>query len=275
MDDIESAHEAMQVLNDDSSDVINITTLKMSYPECPNVFTPVRRNKKENRSSQTEDWLIQDYKYGNQEKNNGGAWLKEKLDMVRGTWIKKYRNSSPNPIDYGHEQAIAELDLVLDSYHHGTVKRSGGAKRYSSQTKEEKNNGGTWPKARAAPVLTPNGGTVVTRTKERPPLSLLTPKNQLQENSSYNYRNSTPIPLSIAPPPNTATNYRHSVYKSVDTSHHLGMASDSFEKIRSANNANRLSVNMNSDNSLDFPVHRFVDKEVVSYYKKNNSRSSE
>lgn len=123
MDDIESAHEAMQVLNDNNCDVINITTLKMSYPECPNVFTPVRRHKKENRSSQTEDWLIQDYKYasgsGNQEKNNGGAWLKEKLDMMKGTLIKKYRNTSP-------EQAIAELDLVLDNYHPGTVKRSGG-----------------------------------------------------------------------------------------------------------------------------------------------------
>lgn len=132
MDDIENAHEAMQVLNDNNCDVINITTLKMSYPECPNVFTPVRRHKKENRSSQTEDWLIQDYKYGSgtgsssQEKNNGGAWLKEKLDMMKGTWIKKYRNSSPNPMEYGHEQAIAELDLVLDSYHHGTVKRSVG-----------------------------------------------------------------------------------------------------------------------------------------------------
>lgn len=129
MDDVESAHEAMRVLNDDTTDVINITTLKMSYPECPNVFTPVRRHKKENRSSQTEEWP--DYKY-QQEKNNGGAWLKEKLDMMRGPWRhskedkKKYRNSSPNPIDFGHEQAIAELDLVLDSYHHGTVKRTGG-----------------------------------------------------------------------------------------------------------------------------------------------------
>ncbi|KAJ8915027.1 hypothetical protein NQ315_016002 [Exocentrus adspersus] len=276
MDDVETAHEAMRVLNDDSTDVINITTLKMSYPECPNVFTPVRRHKKENRSSQTEDWLANDYKYTNQEKNNGGAWLKEKLDMMRGPWRhskddkKKYRNSSPNPIDFGHEQAIAELDLVLDSYHHGTIKRTGGPKRHSTQTKEEKNNGGTWPKARAAPILTQSGGTVVTRTKERPPLSLLaTPKdNQLQDN--YNYRNSTPVPLSIMPSSMPPSYTRHSVYKSVDTSHHFGMATDSFDRSRSGNNTNRLSVNVNSDNSLDFPVHRFVDKEVMNYYKKNN-----
>ncbi|XP_057658285.1 disks large homolog 5 [Diorhabda carinulata] len=270
MDDIESAEEAMEILNGDSSDVINITTLKMSYPECPNVFTPVRRHKKENRSSQTEDWLLQDFK----EKNNSGAWLKEKLEMMRGPWRhskedkKKYRNSSPNPIDYGHEQAIAELDLVLDSYHPGTVKRSAATKKHFSQTKEEKNNGGTWPKARAAPILTPNGGTVVTRTKERPPLSLLAPKNnQLQEN--YNYRNSTPVPLSLVPPIPIQPNYaRHSVYKSVDNSHHFGMVADSFERLRVGNN-NRLSANVNSDNSLDFSVHRFVDKEVMTYCKKN------
>nr|CAI5853686.1 unnamed protein product [Callosobruchus analis] len=277
MDDIESAHEAMQVLNDDSCGVINITTLKMSYPECPNVFTPVRRHKKENRSSQTEDWLIQDYKYNSQEKNNSGAWLKEKLDMMRGPWRhskedkKKYRNSSPNPIDFdGHEQAIAELDLVLDSYPHSTVKRSSGGKKHPMQTKEDKNNGGTWPKARAAPILAP-GGTVVTRTKERPPLSILQPKmNQMPEN--YSYRNSTPAPLSLVPT-NIATTYgRHSVYKSVDTSHHFGMATDSFERLRAANNPNRLSVNINSDNSLDYPVNRFVEKEAVPCYKKNNNR---
>lgn len=269
MDDIESAEEAMEILNGDSSDVINITTLKMSYPECPNVFTPVRRHKKENRSSQTEDWMLQDFK----EKNNSGAWLKEKLEMMRGPWRhskedkKKYRNSSPNPIDYGHEQAIAELDLVLDSYHPGTVKRSAATKKHFSQTKEEKNNGGTWPKARAAPILTPNGGTVVTRTKERPPLSLLAPKNnQPQEN--YNYRNSTPVPLSLVPPTPVHPNYaRHSVYKSVDNSHHFGMVADSFERLRVGNN--RLSANVNSDNSLDFSVHRFVDKEVMNYCKKN------
>ncbi|XP_072384932.1 disks large homolog 5 isoform X2 [Diabrotica undecimpunctata] len=271
MDDIESAHEAMQILNSDSGDVINITTLKMSYPECPNVFTPVRRHKKENRSSQTEDWMLQDYK----EKNNSGAWLKEKLDMMRGPWRhskedkKKYRNSSPNPIDYGHEQAIAELDLVLDSYHHGTVKRSAITKKHFPQTKEEKNNGGTWPKARAAPIITQNGGTVVTRTKERPPLSLLAPKSNHQLQETYNYRNSTPVPLSLVSPTTIHPNYaRHSVYKSVDNSHHFGMVTDSFERLRSGNN--RLSVNVNSDNSLDFPVHRFVDKEVMTYCKKNN-----
>lgn len=143
-------------------------------------------------------------------------------------------------------------------------------KKHFSQTKEDKSNGGTWPKARAAPIITPNGGTVVTRTKERPPLSLLAPKNNQLEN--YNYRNSTPVPLSlISPTPVQPIYSRHSVYKSVDNSHQFGMATDSFERLKSSNNNNnRLSVNVNSDNSLDFPVHRFVDKEVMTYCKKNN-----
>ncbi|XP_066137661.1 disks large homolog 5 isoform X5 [Euwallacea fornicatus] len=270
MDDIESVREAMQVLNDESTDVINITTLKMSYPECPNVFTPVRRNKKENRSSQTEDWLSQsDYKYGNQEKNSG-AWLKEKFDLMRGPWRhskedkKKHRNSSPNPIDFGHEQVIAELDSVLDSYHHtDTIKRSSVvAKRHLSSTKEEKNNGGTWPKARATAVLTSGGGTVVTRSKERPPLSILAQPKDTQE---Y-YRKSTPVSLV-----SQSSGNRHSVYKSVDTSHHFGMpAADSFEIVNRVGTTNRHSVNMNSDNSLDMPVQRLYEKDVMNYYKKNN-----
>ncbi|KAF7278190.1 hypothetical protein GWI33_008684 [Rhynchophorus ferrugineus] len=271
MDDIENVRDAMQVLNDENTEVINITTLKMSYPECPNVFTPVRRNKKENRSSQTEDWLSQgDYKFNNQEKNSS-AWLKEKLELMRGPWRhskedkKKYRNSSPNAIDFGHEQAIAALDSVLDSYHHSTIKRSsGGAKRHLSQPKEEKNNGGTWPKARATAVLTPGGGTVVTRTKERPPLSLLP---QSKETPDY-YRNSTPVPLSLAPL-NPLPSNRYSRYKSVDTTHHFGMATDSFEIVKCGNGSNRHSVNMNSDNSLYMPDQRLYEKDSLPYYKKN------
>lgn len=164
MDGLESIHEAMQILNSDRGDLITITTLKMSYldPDCAtNVFMPVQRYKKENRSSQTEDIaheysfdrryltppLSNDYrtnKSSSQEKNSG-AWLREKLDMVRGRRHskdrnrseekKKYRNSSPNTLDlsssntFEQDQAIAELDLVIDSYHRGnnnmnTLKRN-------------------------------------------------------------------------------------------------------------------------------------------------------
>lgn len=156
MDGLDSIHEAMQILNNDRVELITITTLKMSYldPDCAtNVFMPVQRYKKENRSSQTDDLTSHDYsrsdfdgRYltptlshdyrvknsGSQEKN---TWFREKLDMVRGRRHskdrnrseekKKYRNSSPNTLNlsssntFEQEQAIAELDLVIDSYHGG------------------------------------------------------------------------------------------------------------------------------------------------------------
>lgn len=182
-------------------------------------------------------------------------------------------------------QAIAELDSVLDSYHHSnTIKRTSAvAKRHLSQPKEEKNNGGTWPKARATAVLTSGnistlklranglfinvywslgGGTVVTRTKERPPLSILA---QPKESQDY-YRNSTPVPLM---PQNQHSGNRHSVCKSVDASHHFTMPADSFEIVNRVGTSNRHSVNMNSDNSLDMPVQRLYDKDMLPYYKKN------
>lgn len=180
MDDIESIHEAMRVLNDDSVDVITVTALKISHPECPNVFTPVRRHKRENRSSQTDE---HDYLTNQQEKNNGGAWFKEKIDLMRGRRHakdndkKKYhRNSSPSPPSplelADPEQAIAELDLVLDSYRGNA--NVGTVKRTKRGTKEQEKNGGTWPKAKATALLQPVlGSTVVVRNKERPPLSLL------------------------------------------------------------------------------------------------------
>lgn len=146
MDGIESIHEAMQILNSDRGDLITITTLKMTYldPEnATNVFMPVQRYKKENRSSQTEDLshdynrneydrryltppLSNDYrvnKSSSQEKNSG-AWFREKLDMVRGRRHskdrnrsdekKKYRNSSPNTMDVSNSNTF-EQDQVRDN----------------------------------------------------------------------------------------------------------------------------------------------------------------
>lgn len=114
MDDVESEREAMQILNDGSADVINLTTLKMSYPECPNVFQPVRRVKKEKQNTtQTEDWLEDGGKYGSpsvssnsvvqQEKNGSGAWYK-KFDMRGRRQSKEDKKKHRNSIE--HEQVI-------------------------------------------------------------------------------------------------------------------------------------------------------------------------
>ncbi|XP_018325504.1 disks large homolog 5 [Agrilus planipennis] len=320
MDGFESIHEAMSILNDDRTDIITITTLKTSYldPECTtNVFMPAQRYKKENRSSQTDDhdlvrhdydrqYLSGDYRLNNKsnvQEKNSGAWFREKLDMVRGRRHskdrnrnddkKKYRNSSPNTLDlssntFEQEQAIAELDLVIDSYHGentNTMKRN---KRRGKEMSVQEKNGGTWPKARATNVLQNTTGTIVARKKERPPLSLLLTDRSEQQNNycckneRTSNRNSTPIPLSLAQNLN-----RHSVFKSVDNSMvpfpkaTFSTVNDSFEKLRSNKMSdfdasrevnNRLSIN--SDNSLDFPVNKpmlISEKDFLNYYKKNKT----
>lgn len=313
MDSLDSIHEAMSVLNDDRSDIITITTLKTSYldPDCStNVFLPTQRYKKENRSSQTDHhdfmhsnidrrYLSPDYrlnKSGSQEKNSG-AWLREKLDMVRGRRHlkdrsrmeekKKYRNSSPNTLDlsntFEHEQAIAELDLVIDSYHGDNKNKSKCNSRHENEMSVQEKNGGTWPKVRATNVLQNATGTIVERKKERPPLSLLlTDHNNPVQNyccSNNPNRNSTPIPLSVVQNLN-----RHTMFKSMDNSSqfpkNFSTVNDSFEKLRSNKMSqfessreanNRLSIN--SDNSLDFPVSKpmLISEDYLNFYRKNKT----
>lgn len=286
MNEVESIHEAMQILNNERSELIKITILKMSYldPECsPNVFMPVQRYKKENRSSQTEDEYFYEHRYmspsdyrtgkGAGHEKNSGAWFREKLDMVRGRRHskdrnrseekKKYRNSSPNALDLGgsntfeQEQAIAELDMVID-YHGGTLKRN-------KQKELQEKNGGTWPKARAVNVLQNATGTIVTRKKQRQ--SVLT-----------NFRPETGYCCSERDEPPAAQN-RHSLYKSLDSNGaHFRKDFDSFEKLRnkisdyggSRDMSNRLSI-LNSDNSLDYPVNKLHDKDFAGFYKKNEA----
>lgn len=156
------------------------------------------------------------------EKSSGisNAWdnFREKIDIVRGRKHgskerddkkKSHRNSSPNT--YEQEQdAIAELDSVIESYHkkanNGVLKRS---KRRGVE-KEEK-NGGTWPKARGGPLIQNGTGTILhpRKTKERFPLSVILPKYD-----SHNYnRISNPTPLTSF----SNVSNRHTVYKAVET----------------------------------------------------------
>lgn len=289
MNEVESIHEAIQILNNERADLVKITILKMSYldPECsPNVFMPVQRYKKENRSSQTEDEYFYDHRYmsssdyrtnksGSHEKNSG-AWFREKLDMVRGRRHskdrnrseekKKYRNSSPNTLDLGgsntfeQDQAIAELDMVIDSYHRGTLKRN----KQKELTIQEK-NGGTWPKARAVNVLQNPTGTIVTRKKPR---QSVLPNFQPATSYCCSERDENPV------------QNRHSMYKSVDSGgahfrRDFTSMNDSFEKLRmnkiaDYGGSNRLSI-LNSDNSLDYPVNKLNEKDFGGFYKKNET----
>ncbi|KAK9686089.1 Guanylate kinase [Popillia japonica] len=303
MDGLESIHEAMSILNDDRADMLTITTLKMSYldPECTtNVFMPVQRFKKENRSSQTVDPSHEfgrqdiDKRYLSHEKNSRD-WLKEKLDnMVRGRRNskdrnrnddkKKYRNSSPNTLDlsindFEHQQAIAALDNVIDSYRGGTTNTMKKNKRHSKELSSQEKNGGTWPKARTTNILQNDTGTIVARKKDRPPLSLLISNNQNDEyfegNNNISIRNSTPVPISVG-----QTLNRHSASKSFDNPPHFSKmftnVNDSYEKLKqnkiSEYDNNRLSMNLKSDDSFCFKIPPLIsEKDILNYHKKNKT----
>ncbi|XP_036145401.1 disks large homolog 5 isoform X2 [Monomorium pharaonis] len=200
-----TAHEAMTILNDDTVDVLTITTLKgIPVPSAASSETVaidgsfVEKQKMVNSCSQTEQERMMlkassdDYerrylstnfadrnvykaaKSVSGEKSSGisNAWdnFREKIDIVRGrkhskerdeSKKKSHRNSSPNT--YEQEQdAIAELDSVIDSYHKKASNSNNGVLKRSKRRGAEKmeKNGGTWPKARGGPLI--QNGTVET-----------------------------------------------------------------------------------------------------------------
>ncbi|XP_070149401.1 disks large homolog 5 isoform X5 [Polyergus mexicanus] len=259
MDTVTTAHEAMAILNDDTVDVLTITTLKgISIPSATSSETMAiggsfaEKQKMVNSCSQTEQERMMlkassdDYerrylatnfadrnvykaaKSVSGEKSSGisNAWdnFREKIDIVRGRKHSKerddnnkkkgHRNSSPNTFEQ-EQDAIAELDSVIDSYHkkasnsnnnNGVLKRS---KRRGTEKIEK--NGGTWPKARGVPLIQNGTGTILhpRKSKERFPLSAFLPK---YDNYNYN-RISNPISLTNF----SNVNNRHTVYKAVET----------------------------------------------------------
>ncbi|XP_034187209.1 MAGUK family member discs large 5 isoform X5 [Osmia lignaria lignaria] len=252
MEGINSSHEAMTILNDTSTDVLTITTLKgIPLPSATSSETMTidgsfgtEKQKMVNSCSQTEQERMMlktasdDYdrrylatnfgdrsvykvsKSVSSEKPSGisNAWdnIREKIDIVRGRKHskdreekkKRHRNSSTNTFEQ-EQDAIAELDSVIESYHkkanNGVLKRS---KRRGTEKVEK--NGGTWPKARGGPLIQNGTGTILhpRKTKERLPLSVLLNPPKYE---SYNLI-SNPIPLTNFP----NVNNRHTVYKSVE-----------------------------------------------------------
>lgn len=89
-----------------------------------------------------------------------GKWdtVTRAKDLTRGRRIlktdkKTNRNSSPITFDQERDDAIAELDSVIDSYHTKHSNRQQQQQQQQTQrkplkTKELEKNGGTWPKAR-------------------------------------------------------------------------------------------------------------------------------
>ncbi|XP_011646961.1 disks large homolog 5-like isoform X7 [Pogonomyrmex barbatus] len=259
MDTITTAHEAMAILNDDTVDVLTITTLKgIPVPSAASSETVTidgsfvaEKQKMVNSCSQTEQERMMlkassdDYerrylstnfadrnvykaaKSMSGEKSSGisNAWdnFREKIDIVRGRKHSKerdenkkkgHRNSSPNTFEQ-EQDAIAELDSVIDSYHKKASNSNNGVLKRSKRRGTEKieKNGGTWPKARGGPLIQNGTGTILhpRKSKERFPLSVLLhpPK---YDNYNYN-RISNPIPLTNF----SNVNNRHTVYKAVET----------------------------------------------------------
>ncbi|XP_043791302.1 disks large homolog 5-like isoform X4 [Apis laboriosa] len=226
------------------------------------------------------------------------AWdnIREKIDIVRGRKHskdreekkKRHRNSSPNTFEQ-EQDAIAELDSVIESYHkkanNGVLKRS---KRRGTEKVEK--NGGTWPKARGGPLIQNGTGTILhsRKTKERLPLSVLL--NQPPKYESYNYnRISNPIPLTNF----SNVNNRHTVYKSVEKplSNFLKtgplFSQKSFTPVvqfkdipidkkpatEFENTENRLSSTLTpSETSIDFSVKSVNTGKDVEYFSKKRAQ---
>ncbi|XP_066588414.1 disks large homolog 5 isoform X2 [Prorops nasuta] len=167
-----------------------------------------RRYLAANFGDRTQVYKVSKSVSGEKPSGISNAWdnIREKIDIVRGRKHskereekkKRHRNSSPNTFEQ-EQDAIAELDSVIESYHkktnNGVLKRS---KRRGTEKMEK--NGDTWPKVRGGPLIQNGTGTILhpRKTKERLPLSVLL--NQPPKYESYNYnRISNPIPLSNAP----------------------------------------------------------------------------
>ncbi|XP_063983867.1 disks large homolog 5-like isoform X5 [Diachasmimorpha longicaudata] len=186
------------------------------------------------------------------------AWdnIREKIDIVRGRRHskdrdvdkkKRHRNSSPNTFEQ-EQDAIAELDSVIESYHQKkttmitTATTSAAATMTMSAatatsaaalpastnittnsvlkrnklraTEKMEKDGGTWPKVRGGPLIQNGTGTILhpRKTKERLPLSVLI--NHPPKYESYNYnRISNPIPLGNF----SNVSNRHTVYKAMES----------------------------------------------------------
>ncbi|XP_075211047.1 disks large homolog 5-like isoform X1 [Lycorma delicatula] len=162
MDGLKSCREAMTILNE-PNDVLTITTLKSSncMPGCSSEV-----KKMCNATTQTERESIARFPTPEQPPvypPRVAKWSAARRTPTEDN--KRNRNSSPVTFEQERDDAIAELDSVIESYHPRTQRRS----------KQLEKNGGTWPKTRSGPVIEHGTGTILhpRKNKERLPLSVL------------------------------------------------------------------------------------------------------
>jgi len=99
------------------------------------------------------------------------------------------REHEPKPFDQDKEDALAELDSVLNSYHIGANGKGNGSSKKKRKDRDSFKNGGTWPRARGGPVIEHSTGTILHphKYKERLPLSELlsnVPKYPIEQGES-------------------------------------------------------------------------------------------
>lgn len=212
---------------------------------------------------------------------NSRAWdmVRETIGMVKGRKHnkernrelleekKRHRNSSPTTFEQEQDDALAELDSVIESYHGkpGVLKRS-----RRRGMKESERNGGTWPKARNGPIIEHGTGTIIhpRRNKERLPLSVL-----LTNPPKYCWQ---------PPPPSHDCNAScspssSSGYKTNDTEHHYSKSGQLIgtqktftpTPFKDLLHEKKERIRGPSDASIDLSVKSGnVGKEVMEYYVK-------
>lgn len=199
------------------------------------------------------------------EKNssNTGTWntIREKFHNVTKRDDKKHgARRSPHGDAFEREQddAIAELDSVIDTYHSKQSKR---------KEKGVEQNGGTWPKVRPGPIIQQGTGTIVhpRKTKVRSPLSDFLPNNSINKYQTDFPKRTNPRPVSDFAP----------FAKSGQLMHPLSpppFKEPSIEFDRDPDK-DTLSVLAPSDGSIDLSVKSGnAGKDLMDYYNYKKNR---
>lgn len=233
-------------------------------------------------SSQGEEFVVDqlylnsNFEQSNKSKSNNraksggstGTWntIMEKFHNVTGPKSskreeKKVRNISP-PVDaFEREQddAIAELDSVIDTYH---------PKQSKPKEKGMEQNGGTWPKVRGGPIIHQGTGTILhpRKTKVRLPLSDILPNNSVNK-----YQNDFPRRTNAQRPVSDFVPFTKSG-QLLDSFPSASFKDASLEFERDPDR-DTLSVLAPSDGSLDLSVKSGnTGKDVIDYYACRRNR---
>ncbi|KAJ9592918.1 hypothetical protein L9F63_015423, partial [Diploptera punctata] len=326
MDGLKNTQEAMAIM-DEPCDLLTLTTLKGSMsPVNSNSSGQIvtseedRDRRMVNSCSQTdEDRLLSReeflpdkryfgvneravYKVNKSPQSNSGAWnmIREKFDIGRARRHSKersrenaedkkhHRNSSPNNLDQEKDDALAQLDSVIDSISPIDHRKTSGFKR-RKRGKDLEKNGGTWPKTRNGPVIEHSTGTILhpRKHKERLPLAELLNNPPKYPPDSSHYTDQPTRPVSIA---HDRTVSYSAAYKTSDANPVLHYSKSGgllctqksfspapFKDLmcdnKSSQEFNRLSVLAPSDGSIDFSVKSGnIGKEVLEYYAKKKTK---